>query len=141
MRPRVVFISERPMLKTIAESLTRFIQFGQTSLRLIRVRRVGIFFYDLPIKFRSVRLVVLLLFQLRGIVQILRFIAAAHEQQEQAGGKKSSHENSLKWLVLDFHSELCNQVILGSAPGPGGRKLGKRSWKAMKKKPATSTEQ
>jgi hypothetical protein len=34
-----------------------------------------------------VRLVELLLFELRGIVQILRFIAAAREQQEQAGGK------------------------------------------------------
>ena len=47
------------------------------------------FFYDLPIEFRSVRPVILLLFQLRGIKQILRFIAAADEQQEQAGGKKS----------------------------------------------------
>ena len=50
------------------EYLTRFLQLGQTSLRLIRVRRVWMFFYDLPVKFRSVRLVVLLLFQLRGIV-------------------------------------------------------------------------
>jgi hypothetical protein len=33
-----------------------------------------------------VRPVVLLLFELRGIVLILRFIAAAGEQQEQAGG-------------------------------------------------------
>ena len=33
-----------------------FLQLRQTSLRLIRVRRVGIFFYDLPIKFCSVRL-------------------------------------------------------------------------------------
>jgi len=48
--------------------LTRFLQLGQTSLRLIRVRRVGIFFYDLPIKFRSVRLVELILFELCGIV-------------------------------------------------------------------------
>jgi hypothetical protein len=45
-------------------------------------------FYDLSIKFRNVRLVVLFLFQVRGIVQILRFIAAAHEQQKQAAGKK-----------------------------------------------------
>ena len=50
------------------EYLTRFLQLSQTSLRLIRIGRVGIFFYDLPIKFRSVRLVVLLLFELRGIV-------------------------------------------------------------------------
>jgi hypothetical protein len=49
-------------------------------------------FYDLPIKFRGVRLIELLLFELGGIVQILRFIAAAPEQQEQTGGKKSSHE-------------------------------------------------
>jgi len=28
----------------------------------------GIFFYDLPVKFRGVRLVELLLFELRGIV-------------------------------------------------------------------------
>jgi len=50
------------------ECLTRLLQLGQTSLRLIRVGRVGIFFYDLPIEFRSVRLVVLLLFQLRSII-------------------------------------------------------------------------
>ena len=51
-----------------AASLTRFFQLRQASLRLIRVRRGGIFFYDLPIKFRRVGPVVLLLFQLRGIV-------------------------------------------------------------------------
>ena len=73
-------------------NLTRLLQLDQTSLRLIRLGRVGMFFYDLPIKFRSVRLVELLLFQLRGIVQFLRFIAAPQEQQEQAGGRKSSHE-------------------------------------------------
>jgi len=50
------------------EYLPRFFQLGQTSLRLIRVRRAGIFFDDLPIKFCGVRLVELLLFQLRGIV-------------------------------------------------------------------------
>jgi hypothetical protein len=44
-------------VKFRAQPLTRFLQLGQTSLRLIRVRRVGMFFYDLPIKFRSVRLV------------------------------------------------------------------------------------
>ena len=33
--------------------LTRFLQLRQTSLCLIRVRRVGIFFYNLPIKFRE----------------------------------------------------------------------------------------
>jgi hypothetical protein len=38
------------------------------------------------------RPVVLLLFQLRGIEQILRLIAAANEQQEQEGGKKSSYK-------------------------------------------------
>jgi hypothetical protein len=53
--------------RVLDEYLTRFLQLRQTSLRLIRVRRIGIFFYDLPIKFRSVRLVELLLFQLRGI--------------------------------------------------------------------------
>jgi hypothetical protein len=47
--------------------LSRFCQLDQTSLRLIRVRRAGIFFYDLPIKFCGVRLVELRLFQLRGI--------------------------------------------------------------------------
>jgi hypothetical protein len=31
--------------------LTPFLQLGQTSLRLIRVRRIGIFFYDLQTKF------------------------------------------------------------------------------------------
>ena len=36
--------------------------------RLIRARRVGVLFYDLPIKFRSVRIVELLFFQLRGII-------------------------------------------------------------------------
>jgi hypothetical protein len=45
-------------------------------------------FYDLPIKFRSVRLVVLLLFELGGIESILGFIAAADKQQEQANAKK-----------------------------------------------------
>ena len=35
--------------RVLDEYLTRFLQLGQTSLRLIRVRRVGIFFYDLPI--------------------------------------------------------------------------------------------
>ena len=54
--------------RVLDEYLPRFLQLGQTSLRLIRVRRVGIIFYDLPIKFRSVRLVELLLFELRGIV-------------------------------------------------------------------------
>jgi hypothetical protein len=44
------------------------LQLGQTGLRLIRLRRVGIFFYNLPVKFRRVRPVVLLLFELRGIV-------------------------------------------------------------------------
>jgi hypothetical protein len=47
--------------------LLRFLQLGQTSLRLIRVRRVGIFFDDLSVQFRSVRPVVLLFFELRGI--------------------------------------------------------------------------
>jgi hypothetical protein len=84
------------------QGLTGFLQLRQTSLRLIRVRRVGIFFYNLPIKFRSVWLVELLLFELRGIVQIFRFIAAAREQQEQTSGKKSSHENSPKWFVPDL---------------------------------------
>jgi hypothetical protein len=50
------------------EYLTRFLQLGQTSLRLIRVRRVGMFFYDLPIEFRGVRPVEPLLFDLRGIL-------------------------------------------------------------------------
>src|SRR6185503_12441751 len=94
------------MVRLFDDYLTRFLQLGQTSLRLIDVRRVGIFFYDLPVKFRSVRLVVLLLFELRGIVQILPFIAAAREHQEQAGGKKSSHEHSPDWLVPGLHSEL-----------------------------------
>ena len=62
--------------------LTRFLQLRQTGLGLIRVRRVGMVFYDLPIKFRRMRSVVLLLFELRGIVQILRFVAAAHEHHE-----------------------------------------------------------
>ena len=48
--------------------LPRFLQLDQTSLRLIRVRRVGIFIHDLPIEFRRVRPVALLLFELRGIV-------------------------------------------------------------------------
>jgi hypothetical protein len=52
------------------EYLTRFLQLGQTSLCLIRLRRVGIFFYDLPIKFRSVWFVELLLFQLRVIGEL-----------------------------------------------------------------------
>jgi hypothetical protein len=57
-----------PRVRVLDERLTRFLQLRQTSLRLIRIRRVGIFFHDLRIKFRSVRLVELLLFQLRGIV-------------------------------------------------------------------------
>ena len=63
--------------------LTRFLQLRQTVLGLIRIRRVGMVFYDLPIKFRRMRSVVLLLFELRGIVQILRFVAAAREHHEQ----------------------------------------------------------
>jgi hypothetical protein len=50
-----IFIRERAMLKTIAKYLTHFLQFGQTSFRLIGIRRVRMFFYDLPIKFRSLR--------------------------------------------------------------------------------------
>jgi hypothetical protein len=92
-RVRSIFVALPARFRTLYDDyLTRFLQLGQTTLRLIRVRRVGIFFYDLPIKFRSVRPVVLLLFQLRGIEQILRLIAAANEQQEQEGGKKSSHK-------------------------------------------------
>ena len=62
------------------ECLRRLLQLRQTSLRLIRVRRAGIFFYDLPIKFRRVRPIVLFFFQLRGIVKILRLIAATHQE-------------------------------------------------------------
>jgi hypothetical protein len=76
----------QPWENFLTTILTRFFQLGQTSLRLIRVRRVGMFFYDLPVKFRSVRPVVLLLFQLSGIEQILCFIAAADEQKQQADG-------------------------------------------------------
>ena len=58
--------------------LTRFLQLGQTSLRLIRVRRVRIFFYDLPIKFRGVRLAVLLLL----------FVAPKHSGHSQVLDEK-----------------------------------------------------
>lgn len=67
-RCQALIICLEKACRVLDEYLTRFLQLGQTSLRLIRVRRVWIFFYDLPIKFRSVGLVVLLLFELRGIV-------------------------------------------------------------------------
>ena len=53
---------------TVFDYLTRFLQLGQTRLRLIGVRRVGMFFYDLPIELRRMRPVVLRLFKLPGIV-------------------------------------------------------------------------
>ena len=55
-------------MRVLDKKLTRLLQLGQTGLRLAPVRRVGIFFQDLPIKLHRVRLVELLLFELRGIV-------------------------------------------------------------------------
>ena len=58
--PYELYVGRRTKTATIR--VTRFLQLGQTSLRLIR-RRAGIFFYDLQIKSRIVRFVELLLFR------------------------------------------------------------------------------
>ena len=47
-------------------------------------------FYDLLVKLCSVRLVELFLFELRGLIYVLRLIAAAGEQDDDAAGKKYS---------------------------------------------------
>ena len=51
--------------------LARFLQFRQTGLRLIRVKGIGIFFYEPLIKFRSCS--VELLFRLHGTGGVLAY--------------------------------------------------------------------
>ena len=58
----------------------------------------------------------MLLFQLRGIVQILRFIAAAEEQQEQAERRPMNRGVEIDSAVADGpHSVILDQVTNGVA--------------------------
>ena len=67
--------------------LARFLQFRHTGLRLIRVKGIGIFFYEPPIKFRSWG--VELLFQLRGAGGVLAYrVRELIRVNDLAGGGK-----------------------------------------------------